>query len=232
MLCAMPVTVRIDGLGELLDRQFSVASRGQLLELGMKDTAMRWRTRAGGPWQTLLPGVYLGLTGAPNLLQKEMAALLYAGRPITTVAFAIAVVLVAQTSLLVAAFSGHPWQIEMHFYYFAVLAMLSGFCDWRVLMLAAGLISIHHLGLNYILPSAVYPGGSDLARGIVHASFVVIEVTMLTFIGQTIKYSFLTALRTGPDTALTSAIQTGFKTSCYSYSTAPRCLQTTRFMDL
>jgi hypothetical protein len=79
MLCAMPVTVRIDGLEELLDQQFSVASRGQLLELGMKDTAMRWRIRAGGPWQTLLPGVYLGLTGAPNLLQKEMAALLYAG---------------------------------------------------------------------------------------------------------------------------------------------------------
>jgi hypothetical protein len=32
MLCAMPVTARIDGLGELLDRQFSVASRGQLME--------------------------------------------------------------------------------------------------------------------------------------------------------------------------------------------------------
>src|SRR5580658_6917818 len=45
----------------------------------MKDTAMQWRVRAGGPWQALLPGVYLGLTGAPNLLQKEMAALLYAG---------------------------------------------------------------------------------------------------------------------------------------------------------
>jgi len=128
----------------------------------------------------------LGLAAVP-------AVLLYARRPITTVAFAIAVVLVAQTSLLVAAFNGHPWQIEMHFYYFAVLAMLSGFCDWRVLMLAAALISIHHLGLNYILPSAVYPGGGDLARGIVHACFVVIEVTMLTFIGQTIKHSFLTA---------------------------------------
>jgi hypothetical protein len=56
-----------------------VVSRGQLLGLGMKDTAMRWRVRAGGPWQTLLPGVYLGLTGAPDLPQKEMAALLYAG---------------------------------------------------------------------------------------------------------------------------------------------------------
>jgi hypothetical protein len=79
MLCAMPVTVRIDGLGELLDQQLSVASREQLLALGMKDTAMQYRVRAGGPWQVLLPGVYLGLTGAPNLLQKEMAALLYAG---------------------------------------------------------------------------------------------------------------------------------------------------------
>jgi hypothetical protein len=79
MLCAMPVTARIDGLGELLDQQFSVASREQLLILGMKDNAMQYRVRAGGPWQVLLPGVYLGLTGAPNLLQKEMAALLYAG---------------------------------------------------------------------------------------------------------------------------------------------------------
>jgi hypothetical protein len=75
----MPVTARIDGLSELLDEQFSVVSRGQLLALGMKDTAMQWRVRAGGPWQPLLPGVYLGLTGAPNLLQQEMAALLYAG---------------------------------------------------------------------------------------------------------------------------------------------------------
>jgi hypothetical protein len=56
-----------------------VASRQQLLELGMKDNAMRRRVRAGGPWQVLLPGVYLGVTGAPSLLQKEMAALLYAG---------------------------------------------------------------------------------------------------------------------------------------------------------
>jgi AbiEi antitoxin C-terminal domain len=79
MLCAMPVTVRIDGLGELLDQQLSVVSRGQLLSLGMNDNAMQYRVRPGGPWQVLLPGVYLGVTGAPNLLQQEMAALLYAG---------------------------------------------------------------------------------------------------------------------------------------------------------
>jgi hypothetical protein len=79
MLCAMPVTVRLDGLADLLDQQFSVVSRGQLLVLGMKNNAMQWRIRAGGPWQVLLPGVYLSQTGTPTLRQKAMAALLYAG---------------------------------------------------------------------------------------------------------------------------------------------------------
>ena len=74
MLCAMPVTLRISGLDELLDQQFSVISRSQLLTLGMSDHAMQYRIRRGGPWQTLLPGVYLGVSGAPNLPQKEMAA--------------------------------------------------------------------------------------------------------------------------------------------------------------
>jgi hypothetical protein len=75
----MPRTARLDGLDELLDKQLSVASRGQLLVLGMKDNAMQYRVRRGGPWQTLLPGVYLATSGVPSLLHKEMAALLYAG---------------------------------------------------------------------------------------------------------------------------------------------------------
>ncbi|MGH3184069.1 MAG: hypothetical protein ACRDOE_19500, partial [Streptosporangiaceae bacterium] len=57
----------------------SVVSRGQLLTLGMTDRAMQHRVRAGGPWQALLPGVYLGVSGAPSHPQKEMAALLFAG---------------------------------------------------------------------------------------------------------------------------------------------------------
>jgi len=120
-------------------------------------------------------------------------ALTYAARSITTIAFGIAITLVGQTSLLVLAFSGHPWQVEMHFYYFAVLAMLSGFCDWRVLALAAGLVSLHHLSLNFILPDAIYPGGNNPWRVSVHAVVVVIEVAILMFIGHTIREAFATA---------------------------------------
>lgn len=79
MLKAMPRTVQRDGVSELLNGQFSVVSRGQLLSLGLSDRVMQYRVRPGGPWQVLLPGVYLGVSGEPNLPQKEMAALLYAG---------------------------------------------------------------------------------------------------------------------------------------------------------
>ena len=79
MLWAMPRIARLDGLDELLEKQLSVVSRGQLLTLGVTDHAMQYRVRRGGPWQALLPGVYLALSGTPSLRQKEMAALLYAG---------------------------------------------------------------------------------------------------------------------------------------------------------
>jgi hypothetical protein len=67
------------GLPDLLNRQLSLASRSQLLHLGMKDNSMQYRLRVGGPWQAVLPGVYLTTSGVPSIQQKEMAALLYAG---------------------------------------------------------------------------------------------------------------------------------------------------------
>jgi hypothetical protein len=76
----MPRTSSFSGLGELLAKQSSVVSRAQLLALGMKDPAMQYRVRVGGPWRVLLPGVYVAANGVPSVSQKEMAALLYAGR--------------------------------------------------------------------------------------------------------------------------------------------------------
>ena len=46
---------------------------------GMTTSALRQRLRAGGPWQRLLPGVFLAVTGTPTTEQRSMAALLYAG---------------------------------------------------------------------------------------------------------------------------------------------------------
>ena len=45
----------------------------------MSDQALRHRIRSGGPWQVLLPGVYLTATGIPARPHRLMAAQLYAG---------------------------------------------------------------------------------------------------------------------------------------------------------
>lgn len=77
----MTATTKLDRvrLGELLGKQHEVISRGQALDCGMTDTALRYRTRPEGPWQALLRGVYVAQTGTPTVDQRDMTALLYAG---------------------------------------------------------------------------------------------------------------------------------------------------------
>jgi hypothetical protein len=62
-----------------LRAQDNVLSRQQALACGMTRSTLAHRLRPGGPWQRLLPGVYLAQTGGPNVVQKDMAALLHAG---------------------------------------------------------------------------------------------------------------------------------------------------------
>ena len=68
-----------DALDRILRQQIDVIARHQALAAGVTASALRHRLRAGGPWRTLLPGVYIAVTGTPTTLQQEMAAMLYAG---------------------------------------------------------------------------------------------------------------------------------------------------------
>ncbi len=66
-------------LGRLLRDQESVISRAEALSCGMTPSQLRHRLRPHGPWQRLLPGVYLTVTGTPTRAQTEIAAHRYAG---------------------------------------------------------------------------------------------------------------------------------------------------------
>jgi hypothetical protein len=59
--------------------QDQVILRRQAFACGMTRDAVEHRIRPDGPWQRLIPGVYLAQTGVPTVSQKEMAALLHAG---------------------------------------------------------------------------------------------------------------------------------------------------------
>ncbi|HTW20872.1 MAG TPA: hypothetical protein VME70_11755 [Mycobacteriales bacterium] len=65
-----------NAMSEILSRQDHVITRRQALELMSLDAL---RHRLGGPWQIMLPGVYLAQTGSPSRRQRLRAALLYGG---------------------------------------------------------------------------------------------------------------------------------------------------------
>lgn len=77
----MPRDAQFDraALAATLRAQEHVISRRQAFECGITRAALARRTRPDGPWQRLLPGVYLAQTGAPTVPQQAMAALLHAG---------------------------------------------------------------------------------------------------------------------------------------------------------
>ena len=66
-------------LGHVLQAQYQVITRRQALLCGVPHSTLGRYRATGGPWQRLLPGVYLAVTGTPTQDQREMAALLYAG---------------------------------------------------------------------------------------------------------------------------------------------------------
>jgi methyl-accepting chemotaxis protein len=94
----------------------------------------------------------------------------------------VAVALIGMIALLLAQLQGHPWQLDVHMYFFAALAILAVYCDPIVLIFAAGATALHHLALNFLLPALVYPGGSDLGRVVLHAVVVVMETSVLVWL--------------------------------------------------
>jgi signal transduction histidine kinase/DNA-binding response OmpR family regulator len=101
-----------------------------------------------------------------------------------------AVALMAQPALLLYLLAGHPWQMDMHMYFFAGLALLIGWCDWRVVVVAAGAVALHHLTFNLLLPSAIFPGGAGLERVYLHAGIVVLQTAVLVWLSNTLVSSF------------------------------------------
>jgi two-component system, chemotaxis family, sensor kinase CheA len=77
-----------------------------------------------------------------------------------------------------------PVQIEMHFYFFAVLAMLALFANPMAIVVAATTVALHHLVLWFLIPDSVFNYDAPLWVVLVHAAFVVLETVAACFIAR------------------------------------------------
>lgn len=106
-----------------------------------------------------------------------------------------AVALMAGVSMLVYQLAGHSWQVDMHMYFFAALAFLVAYCDYRPIIAGTAAVALHHLALNFLLPAAIYPGGAHFGRVVLHAVILVIEAGVLIWLAHTLSELFAMAAR-------------------------------------
>lgn len=81
--------------------------------------------------------------------------------------------------LMVFAMRADPWQIDTQMYFFGAVAVLTGWFDWRPIFLYGAMIGLHHVGLNFLAPEALFPTGADFGRVILHTVISVPQITVL-----------------------------------------------------
>jgi two-component system chemotaxis sensor kinase CheA len=92
------------------------------------------------------------------------------------------------TSMLIGGLLVHfgqgPLQIEMHFYFFAMLAMLCLFANPAVNLAAAATVAVHHLSVYLLLPGSLLNYDAQWWVVGVHAAFVVLETVAACYISK------------------------------------------------
>ncbi|MGJ4950990.1 methyl-accepting chemotaxis protein [Bradyrhizobium sp. HKCCYLS20291] len=153
----------------------------------------------GGEW--LLPTLTIAVLAAIATISWRAT-----GSELST-RLTVAVALMVTVSVLVYQMSGHAWQTDMHMYFFAMLACLMAYCDFRPILIGTITVALHHLVLNFMLPAAVYPGGSDFARVVLHAVILLIEAGVLIALGHKLSQLFETTARKTAEAAAAGAAE-------------------------
>lgn len=85
---------------------------------------------------------------------------------------------------LLVHFGQGPMQIEMHFYFFVLLALLATYGNPMVNVTAAVTAAVHHFTLWLLLPASIFNYDASIWVVVVHAIFVVVETVAAVFIAR------------------------------------------------
>lgn len=77
-----------------------------------------------------------------------------------------------------------PMQIEMHFYFFVLLALLAVFGNPMVIVVAAFTVVVHHASLWFLAPGNVFNYAATVWTVVVHGLFVLLESVAACFVAR------------------------------------------------
>ncbi|MEC5217631.1 methyl-accepting chemotaxis protein [Actimicrobium sp. GrIS 1.19] len=136
---------------------------GSLALSGLHDT-MTWALLIGLP-TALIPTVLIFTAGGERFT-----------------GYVVATALMILTALHIHQTAGMP---ELHFGIFVLLAMLLCYRDWSVMVVAAAVIAVHHLGFNYLQElgfGVLCLTKPSFGIVLIHAGYVVAETAVLSYL--------------------------------------------------
>jgi methyl-accepting chemotaxis protein len=154
---------------------------------------------ARGAW--LMPTVLTTAFAAAATLSWRAA-----GNGLST-SLVVAVALMGGVSVFTYELAGHAWQIDMHMYFFAALACLVAYCDPRPILAGTVAVALHHLALNFIIPAAIFPGGADFGRVVLHAGILILEAGVLVLVAYQLERLFMTTAQKTAEVEIATAAE-------------------------
>jgi methyl-accepting chemotaxis protein len=128
------------------------------------------------PGRALYAGIALALCAGGAIIIARTAPARSSSR------IALSAALISGPAVSLYIFAGHKWQLDMHMGFYAALAVTALLCDWRGILAASVATAVHHLGVNMIVPSLIFPGGTDYARVVLHAVIVLMQTGALLWL--------------------------------------------------
>jgi methyl-accepting chemotaxis protein len=153
----------------------------------------------GADW--LMPTILMVAFAAAATLSWRTA-----GNGLST-SLVVAVALMGGVSVFTFQMSGHAWQIDVHMYFFAALACLVAYCDYRPILAGTVAVALHHLALNFIVPAAIFPGGADFGRVVLHAGILIVEAAVLVWVAHQLAQLFETTAQKTAEAEAASAAE-------------------------
>jgi two-component system, chemotaxis family, sensor kinase CheA len=131
------------------------------------------------------------LNGTGVALAALLSSLVVAGPVLANVGFKnprVISVSYGFTAMMMGALLVHfgqgPIQIEMHFYFFVLIALLAVYANPLAIIVAAVTVALHHLLLWLLVPASVFNYAAPVWVVAVHALFVVLESIASCFIAR------------------------------------------------
>lgn len=82
---------------------------------------------------------------------------------------------------------GRSLQLDVHMYFFACLAIVAVWLDWKALVAYSAVVAVHHLGFSLLLPGLVFPDGGGIDRVMLHAVILIAQTGVLVWLNLSLQ---------------------------------------------